>query len=646
MSTIIELLEKMKTAVLGKDVRQTITDAILQCYFDMSENAEEYINRWLENHPEATTTVQDGAITEAKLSSSLSLKKATSHKTIADMAADTALQAGMFVTVSGYDSFGDDFSGTYLVREFGQNEIYDATALVKLDNGLCAELAGSRTVKTDAYSSNFTIDECVKNEIINCALSYYRNNNKLYYGNTYTANNVKKNPYDDTYSGETSDGTPHSTFTGRLQIDCSSFVELVLSGIPFEQSVYVEENMENTRFYDWGYQWNHKERYYDAGGYRMLANDIALYCRDKGWIFRRKEDCSNLQTGDILFFKGDAAKGFWGDIRHTAIFLYVDGYGYPVIFDVGNRYVSPNAGDYSTNAEYQQAVSNAVAAMHTADVRRVTVSYMAQCEYAARLPLTASRTCQPKNLFYNIPEFQKNYTGITTAFLATGRTKDAIGKGKFYTIVANITQDPAQKGQTIAVKATGAGITIFDRHIYPANTEPDGTYIFRCFFGDDTDKLLENTFSFDFIAYNTDENGAYILTGAEQINTTVNWLECFEGIWNPSRTEYIDYILPAIKAESLEKGGTIYVNLAGSGWRDQLDTLHASALDNTVYTVTVRAIELQDAAVALSGHVWMMQGWRYMAGYGKQIFTGYWTNKQYSRNLVNNVWSDIEEINV
>ena len=38
---------------------------------DLSPELQEYVSAWLEEHPEATTTVQDGAVTAAKLSAGL-----------------------------------------------------------------------------------------------------------------------------------------------------------------------------------------------------------------------------------------------------------------------------------------------------------------------------------------------------------------------------------------------------------------------------------------------------------------------------------------------------------------------------------------------------------------------------------------------
>lgn len=85
MSAIQDDINAIRRAVYGKDVREAIADGIEQCYTDVSSaktRADDAIERisgditgivddWLDEHPEATTTVQDGAITKAKLASSL-----------------------------------------------------------------------------------------------------------------------------------------------------------------------------------------------------------------------------------------------------------------------------------------------------------------------------------------------------------------------------------------------------------------------------------------------------------------------------------------------------------------------------------------------------------------------------------------------
>ena len=123
MASIQEYLDLIKNAIYGKDVRQAIHDGILQCYLDASGDHYERLDRnkvnqpldgnnqptngtsgqllrtkgngatewsdvglptdeqtaqavsdWLDAHPEATTTVQDGSLTEAKFSNTLKIK--------------------------------------------------------------------------------------------------------------------------------------------------------------------------------------------------------------------------------------------------------------------------------------------------------------------------------------------------------------------------------------------------------------------------------------------------------------------------------------------------------------------------------------------------------------------------------------------
>lgn len=74
MSNISTLLQQILTAVYGREVRQSIHDAIQQCYSDMHEQVSNAVNEWLDNNPDATTTVTDGSITESKLDASLKQK--------------------------------------------------------------------------------------------------------------------------------------------------------------------------------------------------------------------------------------------------------------------------------------------------------------------------------------------------------------------------------------------------------------------------------------------------------------------------------------------------------------------------------------------------------------------------------------------
>ena len=145
MSSIQEYLRQILQAVYGKDVRKAIHDAINQCYIDASAGitpvittesvtggtqvnitvgdnttffvvqdgeatdtqVETYISEWLEDHPEATTTVQDGSITVAKLASgvidsTLSKQgKLADAKAVGDALADITIEVDDTLTEHG-----------------------------------------------------------------------------------------------------------------------------------------------------------------------------------------------------------------------------------------------------------------------------------------------------------------------------------------------------------------------------------------------------------------------------------------------------------------------------------------------------------------------------------------------------------------
>ena len=67
MATITELVARIRKAVYGEEVRESIASAIEQVSTDVDASVKE----WLDDHPEATTSVEDGSISDVKLSSSL-----------------------------------------------------------------------------------------------------------------------------------------------------------------------------------------------------------------------------------------------------------------------------------------------------------------------------------------------------------------------------------------------------------------------------------------------------------------------------------------------------------------------------------------------------------------------------------------------
>lgn len=157
----------------------------------------------------------------------------------------------------------------------------------------------------------------VVNDVIDCALSYYYNNDKLFYG-TQTALN-------DTIA---SDGT-------KLAIDCSTLVCLVLNGVKYETSRYTLGGTKYNNISDYEYATN----IYDNGSsqFRRYANMIGEYFYNMGMAYYHNDNFTNLRAGDLMFWKGEHTEGSFMDITHVGIFLNLTS-------DERVRYIDANTG--------------------------------------------------------------------------------------------------------------------------------------------------------------------------------------------------------------------------------------------------------------------------------------------------------------
>ena len=86
---------------------------------------EEIVGRWLDKHPEATTSVQDGSIDEVKLTNSARIKKASFYNTVADMIADKKLIAGMTAATLGYYNKNDGGGAIYAIEARTDSDVPD-----------------------------------------------------------------------------------------------------------------------------------------------------------------------------------------------------------------------------------------------------------------------------------------------------------------------------------------------------------------------------------------------------------------------------------------------------------------------------------------------------------------------------------------
>lgn len=98
--------------------------------------------------------------------------------------------------------------------------------------------------------------------------------------------------------------------SGRGYIDCSTFVGLVLRGIPFEKSPYNGyESTARTDLYPWA------DKYLDANNIRW-ANELAEYFFKSGRAFTNPED---LMPGDVAFHaKKTGDNSYFANIWHVS----------------------------------------------------------------------------------------------------------------------------------------------------------------------------------------------------------------------------------------------------------------------------------------------------------------------------------------
>jgi hypothetical protein len=123
--------------------------------------------------------------------------------------------------------------------------------------------------------SNLRNTEGFINEIFRVCQTYTDNFDLLVYGNRYTA-------WDSVVQ----------TVNGKYELDCSSFINLLIHGVEFQKSRYAgnDDNTCNPLFFN----------SIDSYEFR-LANQIAKYCVDNGYAFV-PSSLEEIQAGDIVFY--------------------------------------------------------------------------------------------------------------------------------------------------------------------------------------------------------------------------------------------------------------------------------------------------------------------------------------------------------
>lgn len=288
------------------------------------EQVKTAVTEWMDEHPEASTTVEDGSITREKLNNALKMIINYSYPTIPNMIADTALEAGMCVrALSGYSQNDGQGHMYYIDSVLDRTQAYET-----LDNGLYAYTIMS---DVDIHADNriFNSDDAVS-IIADTALTYSK----------YTSGaGTTADPYVSTkfvYGGDDNwylDQTPQQNEDGKWEIRCSAFVKDLIFGVTYENSKYL--NASN--------RFNEKlciDRYASL----LDTNDqhdtrwLALYAYMHGYAFFPSDDYSNIRPGDVLFL--DTGDGYphtdrFMGTNHCAVFGYRINDKYHCVWEVG-----------------------------------------------------------------------------------------------------------------------------------------------------------------------------------------------------------------------------------------------------------------------------------------------------------------------
>ena len=124
------------------------------------------VNKWLDAHPEATTTVQDGSLTDTKLENNFNKKLARFYNSVAEMKADTTLKDGMCAVTLGYYEPNDGGGSDYIIRIKKPDESEDGGSIIFINHNLVARLVVKNdTINIKQFGCKEDIDN--SNNLIN-----------------------------------------------------------------------------------------------------------------------------------------------------------------------------------------------------------------------------------------------------------------------------------------------------------------------------------------------------------------------------------------------------------------------------------------------------------------------------------------------
>ena len=391
------------------------------------ETVAQQVTEWLDEHPEATTTVDDGSLTDKKLTAAERKRRMLFFDTVEELKAADLIE-GQWVHVSGicypaYDGKDLDFRITTDNNHFN----------IPLNNGLYAECY-HEMIEPAPYTPETAY------RILKCGASYFDRDNLTYPPATQTT-------YGSIFAEEIlQDGS------GNYFMDCSTFAQACIQGISYENSRFVLGQTEKNNPAPWGFTWPHGlpvSEEQEARTRGFLACEMAFYSYIHGWLFEIKEDASNLRPGDMVFtqYTDGTRDTVWNKIGHVQIVFDKISQ-----FDDGVRVIEAGHGNRPVDDHGSHVVhcSAYVAGTNT------------PAKWAARFPIQASAEFKDITRLRNRLTFPFTLTGSPEAKSEVIYTTEKFKAGEIYTMVVKGDLSKLQGGFYPYLKLVKVG----GQHIY------------------------------------------------------------------------------------------------------------------------------------------------------------------------------------
>lgn len=488
--------------------------------------------------------------------------------TVADLKKLKGLQIGDMVETLGFKNVGDGQGGLYkIVANRGYTS--DVQGRITLKNTSILALDTLAKLKKDKTYSIFSTPNLVLNQMIYCATTYMEHNNLLYYGNFYTAAHGSQS----IENGK--DGA------GRMQIDCSSFIQLVTSGLPFKKTVYAGKS-SNEYMYDWGFKWENADTYWFGGKQqRLLANQMLYFCDVHGYSFKPNSTFSNIQPGDLLFI-ANSKEDTYKNIGHVCMFLY-PGYEENMIW------VIECTNNKNQKNEYPIEINKYA----------IDSDFVKNCISAARLPLSTACVSTCSDVLVSNHFNNSTYKNEKPTTLLSGQLKQEVKRGQFYTFIAKITQDKTQPKQYFALK--------LNNNYYVHKRESSNIYTFNIFIDNTVGQGVK---TFEIVPYVNGTPGNVL-----QVNTQVEWVQVYHGIYPKSGDTP-----PALDVNKEVFEPTTSIQLY-----KKLSDVWRSLPNNSLYSFILRGHVMSDGAInaAEFSRIGVITLFKGVGGYGTLEFKAY-----------------------